>query len=325
MAGNTGIILIVFLFCCLVASAIASAGGYYYYGNVFTTTSSTESELTPETSTDTTPTVTTPTVTKPIVDLAPLPGLDIKTIANYSAGTCQGSGAIFTNSTLGCYDSRAGIVGMSWKWATDQQSVACQKAAAGYIVTAVSANRPSLILKGKFMGNAVNSVGIKNMYPDWYTGNVTFTVMPIDAKGNNIMLQPIINTVTVATDGAKCVTVGVVPSDPVPYWNLNKNLIKLSHKSTGGAQGSFSAYAGDFKYFDDDYHSINTTHKFFVPIGSQFTAWCQSTGNDSCTRHRDYDWATVAAQAGPDMNSQVNMYGSCWFNCPSGFTPTKQT
>jgi hypothetical protein len=107
-------------------------------------------------------------------------------------------------------------------------------------------------------------------------------------------------------------------------------MVKVANKSTAGAQGAFSAYmdanmskAGTI--IDDKYRTINSTNHFFVPKGAYSAAWCENTGNIACrTRYKLFDWNTVSAKAGADLNTQVNMYGTCWANCPSGFTPTSQ-
>ena len=174
----------------------------------------------------------------------PLPSV----ITTYSASVCQQSGALFIDDKLTCNDggTRAGI---TWKWAVDNQSHACQQNCGGYIVTVVSATLPEHVLKWTMTSPTQSGAGIAGMPPPWYKGALTFTVMPVDKKGKNLLQVPVSKNVNIMQDQARCEQVGVFCVLPVPAWNENKNLIGVHVKVKEGNWGGYVVYwKKDFVY-----------------------------------------------------------------------------
>jgi len=170
----------------------------------------------------------------------PLPSV----ITTYSAAACQQSGALFIDDKLTCNDggTRAGI---TWKWAVDNQSYACQQNCGGYIVTVVSATLPDVVLKWTMTTATQSGAGIAGMPPPWYKGALTFTVMPVDKNGRNLLQVPVSKNVNIMQDQARCEQVGVFCVLPVPAWNENKNLIGVYVKVKEGNWGGYQVYKKD--------------------------------------------------------------------------------
>jgi hypothetical protein len=167
----------------------------------------------------------------------PLPSV----ITTYSAAACQQSGALFIDDKLTCNDG-VFMAGITWKWAVDNQSYACQQNCGGYIVTVVSAALPDHVLKWTMTSPPQSGAGIKGMPPPWYKGAITFTVMPVDKKGKNLLQVPVSKNVNIMQDQARCEQVGVFCVLPVPAWNENKNLIGVHVENTAGNFGGYVVY-----------------------------------------------------------------------------------
>jgi hypothetical protein len=174
----------------------------------------------------------------------PLPSV----ITTYSAAACQQSGALFIDDKLTCNDGGS-MAGITWKWAVDNQSYACQQNCGGYIVTVVSATLPEHVLKWTITSPPQSGAGIKGMPPPWYKGALTFTVMPVDKKGKNLLQVPVSKNVNIMQDQARCEQVGVFCVLPVPAWNENKNLIGVHVEVKDGNFGGYVVYwKKDFVY-----------------------------------------------------------------------------
>lgn len=218
MVGIGPILMIVLLFCC----CISSAGGAWYYS---------QSNVVP-----TSNVVTDYTTTKKPLKDAGAP--KSKIITTYSASACQTAGSLFIDANLACNDG-AHVAGITWNWGVDAQSSTCKKNCGGYIVTVVSSNLASIVLQQTIKVGTQTGAGIVGMPPPWYTGALTFTVMPIDKKGKKLLQRAVSKNVNILQDQAQCLQVGVNVDIPIPFWNENKNLIGVRVDNTAGNMSGY--------------------------------------------------------------------------------------
>ena len=271
MAGNTGVLLliVVLFFCCCLSSA---GGGWWYYkyqSNVVAPPSTIEVTAPIE---DTSNGVTTSEA--PVI-INPLP----EVIKKWSPALCQSVTAIDETAMTLCTDG-ATASGVTWNWGKDPQSVACKNATKGYTVTATSSSLPDIQLKQKIKIAAQNTAGVSGMPSPWHQGNITFKVMPTDAKGKNIMQNPAIMNTTQATNNQSCKTAGVNAEYPVPAWNANKNLIGVKYDNNGGNGSHFDVWG------TDDTPAFNYTSRTVLPFSSTTTVVPKGSGlNITCDGH----------------------------------------
>jgi len=228
--------LLLFILFIVVVFVLAGGGIWWYYNKQKTDKEAVAAASAADTSNTETTTTTTTSAAESTdssePELTPEQAA-VQEIKTWSAGTCQASGAINPTAATMCTDG-ATETGVTWNWGVDPQSQYCKKVCKGYIVTASSSSLPDIVLKQTIKSGTQNTAGVHGMPSKWHQGDVTFNVMPIDAKGKNIMLYPVAFYVTQAQQNQSCKTAGVKSDFPVPLWNENKNLIGVNvHKLAG--------------------------------------------------------------------------------------------
>ena len=257
----------------------------------------------------------------------PLPSV----ITTYSAAVCQQSGALFIDDKLTCNDGGT-QAGITWKWAVDNQSHACQQNCGGYIVTVVSAALADIILKRTITDPAQSGAGISSMAPPWYQGALTFTVMPVDKKGKNLLQVPVSKNVNIMQDQARCKQVGVFTTEPVPHWNDNKNLIGVRMINTGGNFGGWGLNSKDnvLSYTPGDsvlasaelsfwvawntFGAIKSPNTAFVyvPKKGGITILCDGHTSIYQSWNNDNTWDVMMAKGAANKEYTYTIEFTCW-------------